>query len=79
MELLRAGRKELPFEGYCTYCYARYRASRGELNVEHCPREHYEFAHADCSECGKRNGVLLYPIMPAKERSDIASMRDGRY
>jgi MinD superfamily P-loop ATPase len=78
MELLRAGRKELPFEGECTKCSARYRAARSELHVEYCPREHYEFAHADCSECGKCNGVVLYPVTPAKERSDIASMRDGR-
>ncbi len=76
MELLRAGRKELPFEGECTKCGAIYRASRSELNVEHCLREHYEFAHADCGECGKRNGVLLYPVTPAKERSKIASMTD---
>lgn len=51
------------FTGRCRQCKAEFEAARCELTVIRCPREHYEFAHADCSECGGRagNAVILYP------------------
>jgi hypothetical protein len=63
MELIAKGNKQPQiFEGNCRECGARYRAIRMELRVERCPREHYEFAHADCSECSTTDNVILYPI-----------------
>lgn len=51
------------WSGYCRRCKAEFEATRGELNISKCPREGYEFAHADCSECGAKAGaaVILYP------------------
>lgn len=51
------------FRGVCRICMAEFEAHRSELKVERCLREHYEFAHADCSECNTKagNAVILYP------------------
>lgn len=63
MEMTKSGNdpKEQVFSGSCSCCKAEFKAKRWELRVETCPREHYEFAHADCSFCGAKNMVLLYP------------------
>lgn len=51
------------WKGRCRRCGAEFEAQRHELKVDRCPREGYEFAHADCSECGGKSGlaVILYP------------------
>ncbi len=51
------------WKGSCRQCGAEFEAERCELNVERCPREGYEFAHANCVECGSfaGNSLILYP------------------
>ena len=59
MKCTRKGNKRAfeIFTGHCRQCKAEFEATRAELDVK------YEFAHADCSECGASSGnaVILYP------------------
>lgn len=60
MELIEKGnRRPDEFFGSCRSCGSKFKAHRSELRVETCPREHYEFAHHRCSECG--GDVIFYP------------------
>lgn len=52
-------RQSVVFRGRCPACWAVIEAERVELAVEHCPREHYEFAHLDCLQC--KADMVMYP------------------
>lgn len=52
-------RLQMVFRGKCPSCWAVIEASRGELSVEQCMREHYEFAHFSCLQCNSR--MVLHP------------------
>ena len=49
------------FTGTCSRCRSVFEAERKELQVNICPRERYEYARADCSECESKNSLVLYP------------------
>ena len=51
------------WKGHCRQCKSEFEAERIELNISRCPRDGYEFAHSDCSECGAKSGnaLILYP------------------
>lgn len=65
MKCVKSGKKRFNemWQGRCRMCGAKFEAERHELKVDRCPREGYEFAHADCSECCGKSGsaVILYP------------------
>ena len=71
MKLIKKGARLHPkWEGECRKCGSTFEATDEEVRtgkVESCPREHYEFAHRDCPECGAKAGwaIILYPILGA--------------
>jgi hypothetical protein len=68
MKLIKAGNKHKQiWQGECRHCGSTFEDTDEIVRlgvVESCPREHYEFAHRDCPECGRKAGgaVILYPI-----------------
>ena len=66
MKCTKSGNKkdDQIWKGKCRICKAEFEAKRHELNVSTCPREHYEFALANCTECGAKSvmAVVLYPV-----------------
>jgi predicted amidophosphoribosyltransferase len=65
MAIVCTKRKTTPAEqlwkGYCRKCGSEFEAQRSDLTVEMCPREHYEFAHHNCSACGGQ--TIFYPVI----------------
>ena len=67
MKLIKSGNKlKRIWRGTCRNCESEFEDTEEIVRlgkVERCMREHYEFAHRDCPECGRKAGraVILYP------------------
>lgn len=68
MKLIKKGeRLTIIWRGCCRTCGSEFEDTNENVRkgkVENCMREHYEFAHRDCPECGAKaggRGVILYP------------------
>jgi hypothetical protein len=65
MKLIKAGNKHKRiWRGTCRHCDSEFEDTDETVRlgkVERCMREHYEFAHRDCPECGSESAVILYP------------------
>lgn len=59
MKVIKPGRKEPEkYESTCINCGAVIEAEKQELNIQHCPRENYSFAHERCPECESK--IVFY-------------------
>ena len=64
MKLIKEGK--IPacriWRGTCSHCKSEWEALQSELSskIESCPRERYDFAHAQCNFCGNQS-LIMYP------------------